>query len=203
MGTLDGTVSEDGSEIYVAAYAATFQLRDENIVADEDYIYVYKDSLGGYEANCIDKEKASYGAIRTGINGKPTVALTTHMFSYNANLVIAPAIPDSVTSIGKYAFRGCTSLVSITIPDGVTSVGNGVFLECTGLTSITIPDSVTSIEDIAFYGCTSLDTVTFEGTVAQWNAITKGSQWNSGVLATQVVCTGDENGNGAGNVSLS
>ena len=39
-------------------------------------------------------------------------------------------IPDSVTSIGDWAFDGCTSLKSITIPDSVTSIGGNVFQNC-------------------------------------------------------------------------
>ena len=54
-----------------------------------------------------------------------------------------------VTSIGEYAFRGCTSLTSIVIPDGVTSIGKYAFWNCTSLTSIVIPDGVTSISDSA------------------------------------------------------
>ena len=65
-------------------------------------------------------------------------------------------LPDSVTSIGDYAFSGCSSLTSITIPKGVTSIGYWAFECCTSLTSITIPDGVTSIGNYAFYGCTSL-----------------------------------------------
>ena len=68
-------------------------------------------------------------------------------------------IPDSVTSIGSYAFYNCTSLTSITIPDSVTSIGNSAFRDCTSLTSVTIPDSVTEIENKAFYNCTSLKEV--------------------------------------------
>ena len=65
-------------------------------------------------------------------------------------------IPNSVTSIGEWAFRDCTDLTSITIPNSVTSIGNSTFLGCTGLTSITIPNSVTSIGDWVFDGCTGL-----------------------------------------------
>ena len=69
-------------------------------------------------------------------------------------------IPDSVTSIGEYAFYLCTSLTSITIPDGVTSIGASAFQTCSSLTSITIPKSVTSIGDAAFFSCSRLTSIT-------------------------------------------
>ncbi len=68
-------------------------------------------------------------------------------------------IPASVTSIGDYAFSGC-SLTSITIPHGVTSIGLEAFSNCSDLKSITIPDSVTSIGDDAFRNCRSLTSIT-------------------------------------------
>ena len=74
-------------------------------------------------------------------------------------------IPDSVTSIGEGAFRGCTGLTSITIPDSVTDIGISAFEGCTGLTSITIPDSVTSIGGVAFYDCTGLTSITVPDSV--------------------------------------
>ena len=47
-------------------------------------------------------------------------------------------IPDTVTSIGDYAFLECTSLKSVTIPKSVTSIGEGVFLECLKLEKIIV-----------------------------------------------------------------
>ena len=71
----------------------------------------------------------------------------------------------SVTSIGNYAFEGCTGLTSVTIPDSVTSIGDDAFRNCTGLTTVTIGDSVTSIGYRAFYDCTSLTSVTIGDSV--------------------------------------
>ncbi|MBQ9530599.1 MAG: leucine-rich repeat domain-containing protein [Eubacterium sp.] len=45
-------------------------------------------------------------------------------------------IPDSVTSIGKCAFRYCTGLTSITIPSSVTNIGGGAFESCTALVDV-------------------------------------------------------------------
>ncbi len=76
-------------------------------------------------------------------------------------------IPDSVTSIGDYAFQYCTSLTSVTIPDSVTEIGNHAFDYCDSLTSITIPDSVTEIGEWAFSGCKSLTSVTIGNGVTE------------------------------------
>ena len=74
-------------------------------------------------------------------------------------------IPDSVTSIGDYAFEGCDSLTSVMIPDSVTSIGSSAFYNCSSLTSVVIPDSVTSIGGWAFYNCSSLESVVIPDSV--------------------------------------
>ena len=71
----------------------------------------------------------------------------------------------SVTSIGTYAFYGCSSLTSVTIGSGVTSIRNYAFRYCSNLTSVTISDSVTSIGEYAFSNCSSLTSVTIPNSV--------------------------------------
>ena len=84
---------------------------------------------------------------------------------YGCTGLTSVTIPNSVTSIGGSAFSGCTGLTSITIPNSVTSIASDAFSGCTGLTSIDIPNSVTSIEDGAFSGCTGLTSVTIPNSV--------------------------------------
>ncbi len=74
-------------------------------------------------------------------------------------------IPNSVISIGNYAFEECSSLTSVIIPNSVTSIGIGAFDNCRSLTSVTIPNSVTSIGHDAFRDCHSLTSVTIPNSV--------------------------------------
>jgi hypothetical protein len=66
------------------------------------------------------------------------------------------SIPNSVTTIGNWAFAGCSSLTSVTIPDSVTTIEESAFYYCSGLTSVTIGNSVTTIGEYAFLDCISL-----------------------------------------------
>ena len=74
-------------------------------------------------------------------------------------------IPNSVTSIVDYAFSYCSSLTSVTIPNSVTSIGVLSFSNCSGLISVTIGNSVTSIGNGAFAACSSLNSVTIPNSV--------------------------------------
>ena len=76
-------------------------------------------------------------------------------------------IPNSVTWIGDYAFSGCLGLTSITIPNSVTEIGGGAFSGCSGLTSVNIPNSVTEIGSHAFYWCTGLTSITIPNSVTE------------------------------------
>ena len=62
-------------------------------------------------------------------------------------------IPESITSIGKEAFSGCTGLADISLHDGLTTIGYRAFSGCTGLKNVTIPNTVTTLGNYAFSCC--------------------------------------------------
>ncbi len=71
-------------------------------------------------------------------------------------------IPDSVKTIGRYAFNGCNGLTSLSIGNSVTSIGNSAFYYCSGMVgTLTIPQTVKSIESSAFYYCLGFTSLVF------------------------------------------
>jgi len=100
-----------------------------------------------------------------------------------------------VTSIGKYAFQGCTSLVTLELPDTLVSIGPSAFGYCSSLGSVSIPASVTSIENYAFQHCgmTSVEIVSNEeGLVVPVGAFQKCTALTSAVLGEGVTSLGTD-----------
>ena len=102
-------------------------------------------------------------------------------------------IPDSVTSIGDYAFSGCSSLSNIVIPDCVTDIGKCAFLGCSSLSNIVIPDSVTSIGNDAFSDCSSLSSIVIPDSVTDIgnDAFSHCSYLSNIVIPNSVISIGD------------
>ena len=75
------------------------------------------------------------------------------------NRTITNYTNDRVTSIGSYAFYGCSSLTSVSFL-AATTIGSGAFEYCSSLTSVSFP-TAKSIGSHAFAHCSSLTSVSF------------------------------------------
>ena len=111
----------------------------------------------------VDENNAKYSNDERGVlfNKEKTTLIQYPI----GNMATSYEIPEGVTSIGGYAFRGCSRLMSVTIPKSVTGIGHEAFYSCSSLASMTIPSSVTSIGWQAFYACSGLTSVTIPESV--------------------------------------
>ena len=69
-----------------------------------------------------------------------------------ADQILTVKLPDALTALGAYAFRGCVNLTSVNLPDGITEIPDSAFEECHALTAMTIPVTVKRIGIYAFSG---------------------------------------------------
>ena len=123
-----------------------------------------------------DYERVQIGDLCYNLNASNQTAEVTYMSDINDDFgyfnegwaITIASIPASVTyneisysvtSIGEFAFAGCSGLTSVTIPNSVTSIGYAAFRDCSGLASVTIGNSVTSIGNGAFEDCESLPVI--------------------------------------------
>lgn len=112
-------------------------------------------------------------------------------------------VPNSITEIDVWAFARCAELKTLRLPAYLNTIAGALCQYCEGLTTVEFPLGVQIIEASAFYGCDNLTivslpttvkeiesnafqggltTVNYAGTKAQWESITKASNWTTGVI---------------------
>lgn len=122
-------------------------------------------SIKVYISDLASWLKIQFGGERSGEEepryANPLASTFNSELYLNGQLVEDLVIPVGTTEIKDYAFAGCSSIKSVTIPNTVTSIGKFAFFECSnkGFTTISIPGNVLKIGESAFHGCGSLTSV--------------------------------------------
>lgn len=106
--------------------------------------------------------------IADSFNNVPVTKIANNFCKDNSKITKV-VIPDSITSVGYYAFLNCTALSNVTLGKGMSYLGYGMFEGCSNLTKIDIPSNVKLIFDESFYGCTSLSEVNISEGVLEIN----------------------------------
>lgn len=112
--------------------------------------------------NCKKMEKVIVHDISSWCNidfcteNSNPLSYAHHIYKDDYTEIEELIIPESVTSIGKYAFYCCYGLTSVTIPSGVTTISDYLFCHCVNLKSVHLPKSIKSIGNHSFEYCDGL-----------------------------------------------
>ena len=145
-------------------------------------------------------------------DGITSVGNNSFSFLRNADRI---DIPESVTSIGDYAFDGCGSntnnfqltlpknltylgehslegmaMSRIILPAGITEIKAATFYKCHNLSYVAIYGKLTKIDEEAFYGCSSLRQIEYAGTEEEWNRIEIVGERNADYLENVTISFG-------------
>ena len=92
--------------------------------------------------------------------GDGVTTISDNAFAYCVALKNVTFPANTLTTIGSWAFSGCSSIKSMVLPDSVTFIGGGAFSYCENLESITLSKNITAVNEFTFSGCTSLISIT-------------------------------------------
>ncbi|MBR5829933.1 MAG: leucine-rich repeat protein [Tidjanibacter sp.] len=173
----------DGFEYISLDYNDTIEERTATITIQEElyeYVYVYNEEYdygyvveqGNYKTtNVINVVQRPYGYVvdasviyYTSTDGN--IVEPNDVTAFDANIVsntyengVGMITFDSeLTTIGNYAFIGCSTLAEITIPESVTTIGNWAFCYC-AFETFTIPESVLNIGNGIVTSCPYLQKI--------------------------------------------
>ena len=139
-------ISQDGVVVSIGSITEDIIIIIPSTISPTDSTPVTAIGDHAFQNDRFGRYGHSEGLTRIRIPNS-VIAIGEGAFAFNR--LAAVTIPDSVTSIGAFAFENNHQLASVIIPDSVTSIGVAAF-RLGDLTSITIPDSITVIEQAAF-----------------------------------------------------
>lgn len=92
------------------------------------------------------------------IGGRPVVEIGDRAFQKKK--VEKVLLPETVVSVGDFAFSGCSAMTELLLPQGLSRIGVGAFDGCARLKLRTLPLGVTEISARLFSGCAGLQSMT-------------------------------------------
>ncbi len=154
----DATAEEDIMQVLAAAELVPLADTEGTVDCGNGWVLGYELTDEGVTISEVVSVGTGDLAIPDTVDGSSVVAIGNRAFE-NCSGSFALTLPQSITSLGLYAFNGA-GVTSINIPAGVTRITYSCFLRCFGLTDITFEgESMRYLSQYSFAMCTSLTSI--------------------------------------------
>jgi hypothetical protein len=173
---LESAFTRNFSSVALVEKTAAEILASLSSLPENDAATPYTLDLSGLAVAALAKGEDALGLLYEALNGKyvdldlsgcdwtaiPNTTYATSESRPNEDKIVSLTLPDTLKTLGSYAFRNCTSLTSVNLPDSLETLEDAAFRDCTSLKAIDLPDGL-NIKYAAFYGCSSLETIDLSG----------------------------------------
>ena len=106
-----------------------------------------------------EKNLVQYPAKREGLYSIPNGTINVKNGSFYGSQISEVSFPESVKSIGSFAFSSSKKISTVSIPNTVTNIGSDAFSYCDNIESVVLPNEITSIPPYLFLSCRKLKTI--------------------------------------------
>ena len=189
------TVPEGVTDIHTSAFAGCTNLESINLPQTLKTIrhQAFKGCTSLVSVTIPDSVTEIYNSAFSDCKNLKNVTLSKKLTMLDSEAFVRCAIeeiaiPEGVKELGA-VFSECTSLKSVTLPAGFERFVGHTFAGCTSLETINLPKSLKYVGFFTFKNCKSLKELRYDGTSAEWIAISKQEKWNEDVAFTSVKCS--------------
>ena len=164
-------ITENGEYKFILEDSEGNEIASETIVASNveksEYVLTEEEAEGVWRINSsgsieyLGDEKSVVVPMCIGQKEIDTIS----GYAFAGKSLEEIKIPETIISVGEYAFYKCSSLESITIPDSVRFWTPNIFKDCTALKEVKLSNSLKEIESNTFANCTSLQNITIPNSV--------------------------------------
>ncbi len=151
-------------------------------------------AMNGLSYSGVLSEPKLVGANLTGLTTVKSKGLLNYYLAGFTSVTTytmeaQPSGKSTYERVGAYACAGCTNLRTVYLLEGIRTIEERAFQNCVSLGSLALPASVRTLGEGVFEGCTSLQTLYYDGTMEQWESMTKGENWKGDAKFTKVICS--------------
>ena len=173
-----------GSGVKVIRSGAFVGVRYIEVAEDNPHICAVDGNLYSKDGTTLLQYTAKEGEYVFSVS-EGVAVIGVAAFAECANL-LEVRFPETLQAVRWSAFEGCTGLKSLSFPDTTEYLDGGAFAYCKALTEVSVGIGLKAIGEMAFDGCSAMKRLRYNGTSADFRAVSLAEDWANGAKSMRI-----------------